>query len=59
MALPWLDGFWDADLPAMELIALQLAGWIDLHRSEEDFCYRVPSHREQAVNLLAAGCELS
>lgn len=44
---------------AKMLMALQLAGLIDLHRGEEDWYFRVPSDQEQTVNALVAGFEKS
>jgi hypothetical protein len=38
------------------LLALQLAGWIDLHRGEQDFYYRVRSDREKTIQSLVADC---
>jgi hypothetical protein len=36
------------------LLALQFAGWIDLHRGEQDFYYRVRSDREKTIQSLVA-----
>jgi hypothetical protein len=41
------------------LMALQFAGWIDLHRGEEDFYYRVRSDREIDLRSLVAESERS
>ena len=41
------------------LLALQFAGWIDLHRGEEDFYYRVRSDRERDIRFLIAELERS
>lgn len=41
------------------LTALQLAGWIDLYRGEEDFYYRVRSEHRKTINSLVTDCEAS
>jgi hypothetical protein len=41
------------------LMALQFAGWIDLHRGEEDFYYRIRSDREIDIRSLVAEPEHS
>ena len=41
------------------LTALQLAGWIDLYRAEEDFYYRVRSEHTKTINSLVAESETS
>lgn len=41
------------------LMALQFAGWIDLHRGEQDFYYRVRSDREIDIRSLVAESERS
>lgn len=37
------------------LLALQLTGWIDLHRGEETWFYRVVSDQEPTIRALLAG----
>jgi len=41
------------------LMALQFGGWIELHRGEEDFYYRVRSDREIDIRSLVAESERS
>ncbi len=47
--------FPDAKRLARMLTALQLAGWIDLHRGEESWFYRVLSDQEPLLKSLTAG----
>jgi hypothetical protein len=47
--------FPDSARLAKMLEALQFAGWIGLHRGEEDWYYRVRSDQERIVNSLVTG----
>ncbi len=44
--------FPDLDLLGKLLLSLQLSDWIDLHRGEEDWFYRIRSDQEPLIKSL-------
>ncbi len=51
------QAFPDGHLLSRLLLALQLTGWIDLHRGDEDWNYVLRSEAEQRLRLLAGAAE--